>query len=135
MRETFLDIGVLSRALNVDEGTARDVSDLLMGERDPEELANARCWDTGSRSSFNRYPRNEADHVHNVLWCVDRTLDTHGVESIDGGEDCHVNDYYRRIVALYCNTGDSYALTIMYDTTERRFILQSWGSFVEHRNL
>jgi len=71
----------------------------------------------------------QRDRVDLALKIVDLILDTHGVEAIRGEES---NDpYYGDVVATYCNTGDTYAATILYDVGRGRFELTSWGDWVE----
>jgi hypothetical protein len=57
-------------------------------------------------------------------------IDAHGVEAIRG--DYHAGRYYYDIVALYVNTGDTYNPTLLYETDTGRFLLTSWGDWVEH---
>lgn len=56
-------------------------------------------------------------------------LDFHGVEAITG--DYHVDRYHFNIVATYCNAGDSYRTTVLYETETGEFHLVSWGDWVE----
>jgi len=60
---------------------------------------------------------------------IDRLIGTHGVEAIRG--DAHVDNYFYDVVALYCNAGDTYTTTILYDTDRNRFYVTSWGDWVE----
>jgi hypothetical protein len=67
------------------------------------------------------------------LDAIDKLLGTYGTEGIRGQWQ---NGYWCDIVAVYCNTGDTYALTVMqirgntrFD--QSRFIISSWGDFVE----
>ena len=60
-------------------------------------------------------------------------LGTHGTEAIRGEWQ---NGYWCDIVAAYCNTGDTYALTVMHVRGEfsnetGKFIVSSWGDWVE----
>lgn len=67
--------------------------------------------------------------VDAVLDEANRILRTHGVEAIRG--DYHVDNYYFDIVALYLNTGDTYAPTLLYETDRGRFVLTTMGDWVE----
>jgi hypothetical protein len=67
------------------------------------------------------------------LEVIDRLLATCGTEAI-GGE--WQNGFWCDIVAAYCNTGDTYAVTVMairgecrYDSS--RFIVSSFGDWIE----
>lgn len=64
-----------------------------------------------------------------VLDYVDKILRAHGIESIRG--EYHVDNYYFDIVALYVNMGDTYSATLLYETDKRRFLLTTWGDWVE----
>jgi hypothetical protein len=52
------------------------------------------------------------------LEVIDALLDTHGTEGITG--ECQ-NGYWCNIVAAYCNTGDTYNITVMHVRGETRF--------------
>jgi hypothetical protein len=69
----------------------------------------------------------------NRLQAISELLDLHGVEAIKGEWQ---NGYWCDIVACYCNTGDTYALTVIQVRGEQswhrsRFIISSWGDWVE----
>ncbi len=64
---------------------------------------------------------------------INALLGMHGTEALRGEWQ---NGYWCDIVAAYCNTGDTYALTVMHVRGEwsgaaSRFIVTSWGDFVE----
>lgn len=64
---------------------------------------------------------------------INALLGMHGTEAIRGDWQ---NGYWCDIVAVYCNTGDTYALTVIQVRGESRysnsrFIVSSWGDFVE----
>lgn len=56
-------------------------------------------------------------------------LEGHGIEAIRG--EYHVNNYYHDIVALYVNMGDTYNLTLLYDTDRGKFYVTTMGDWVE----
>jgi hypothetical protein len=67
------------------------------------------------------------------LEAIDKLLGTYGKEAIRGDWQ---NGYWCDIVAAYCNTGDSYALTVIQVRGEcsfnrSRFIVSTVGDFVE----
>jgi len=75
----------------------------------------------------------------NVPWrdrleAIDKLLGTFGTEAIRGEWQ---NGYWCDIVAAYCNTGDSYAVTVLHERgdsswrEEGRFIVSSMGDWVE----
>lgn len=70
------------------------------------------------------------------LEACDRLLGTHGTEAIRGDWQ---NGYWCDIVACYCNTGFTYAITIMQVRGEcsfhrSRFIICSMGDFIERNS-
>jgi hypothetical protein len=80
-----------------------------------------------------------AKQVEELMGVANTALGMHGVESIKGNPKqgtfspgSYWGHYLERpTVALYCNTGDTYATTLLYDTLKRKFMLTSWGDFVE----
>lgn len=67
------------------------------------------------------------------LDAIDRMLCTHGTEAIRGEWQ---NGYWCDIVAAYCNTGDTYTLTVIqvrgsHSYAASRFIVSTLGDFVE----
>jgi hypothetical protein len=70
------------------------------------------------------------DRVDIALDAANAALNGHGVEAIRG--DYQVDSYYRDIVALYVNMGDTYDATILYETEPERFTITAWGDWVEH---
>lgn len=66
------------------------------------------------------------------LEAIDKLLGTFGTEAIRGEWQ---NGYWCDIVAVYCNTGDTYATTVMHVRGEwneaGRFIVTSFGDWVE----
>ena len=69
----------------------------------------------------------------NRLETINVLLGMHGTEAIRGDWQ---NGYWGDIVAAYCNTGDTYATTVLRvrgDSSFRssRFIVCSWGDFME----
>jgi len=79
----------------------------------------------------NRYRMTKSLIVDCILDVCDQLLDTCGVESVN--DENSWDDYYANSIALYCNTGDSYAPTILYDTEMGLFDVTSWGDFVENK--
>ena len=61
------------------------------------------------------------------LWVIDQMLDCYGVEAIMG-------DSYSKPDLAYCNTGDTYASTVAYDYTRDKFVVTSWGNWIERND-
>lgn len=67
------------------------------------------------------------------LEAIDKLLGTYGTEAIRGEWQ---NGYWCDIVAAYCNTGDTYALTVIHVRGDGwnpagRFIVSTMGDWVE----
>lgn len=61
------------------------------------------------------------------LTVCDAIMRTHGVEYIS-----HKDDTFRESYGLsYCNTGDTYAPTLVYDHSRGTYRVTSWGDIVE----
>lgn len=59
---------------------------------------------------------------------INKTLNGYGVEVLtDNGWD----KYYANAGVLYVNMGDTYTLTVCYDTRKDRWLITSWGDLVE----
>ena len=66
-----------------------------------------------------------AQLLHLQLWTIDRLLECHGVECIQR------QNVTQQVDLEYCNTGDTYASTVAYDHRKQKFVITSWGDFVE----
>lgn len=62
-----------------------------------------------------------------VLHAIDTILGTHGVECLGEGE--HRNGYAPPYE--YCNTGDSYATTLIYKRATDNLYIGSWATIAE----
>ena len=89
-----------------------------VGRREAVELA---------RMLKNAYGDHEA--IDEALEEANKVLGGFGVEAIQG--NFSVSSYYRDIVALYINRGETYETTILYETAAERFRITSWGDWVE----
>ena len=76
---------------------------------------------------------NIPNQIEIMLNMYNEVLNGFGVEAIQiEGE--YVNSYYRNIVADYVNMGDTYALTILYDVKQDKFMVTTVGDFIEIEN-
>lgn len=92
-----------------DEETADKILALIAGELDPREASeNAAKWD---RQCYNA--PNEDDVI---MEAINELLGTYGVE----GQPCEEDP---RHGISYCNTGDTYALTVFYFSKSGKFRL------------
>jgi len=60
-----------------------------------------------------------------LIMAADEMLKTFGTETLDDADDADWPRYE------YCNTGDTYALTIMLDRDDNRLFISSWGDVAE----
>jgi hypothetical protein len=56
-------------------------------------------------------------------------MEGYGVEAIIGRTETH--KYWDDTVALYINMGDTYNPTIIYDVNDEKFVVTTWGDWVE----
>ncbi len=116
-----------------DKRPTSEFADLLR----PENPSRAVLEDDYSKDARKACQRalsltREVDE-NNRLEAINTLLGMHGTEAIRGEWQ---NGYWGDIVAAYCNTGDTYATTVLQvrgDSSFRssRFIVSSWGDFVE----
>ena len=105
---------------------AKRVRGLMDGSIDPETSPAVQRW---VRWCYNKPDRNEC-----VMRAIDEELGTCGVEAIRSEK--HWRHYYCDIVAVYCNTGDSYCPTVLLSYLHgEAFRIISWGDFVERNRL
>ena len=69
------------------------------------------------------------NHASQVMDAVNHLLGTHGVEAMTCESAWH--RYWMDIVAVYANTGDAYAGTILFDVERGTYVVTSWGDWVE----
>ena len=74
-------------------------------------------------------PSGSGNREGHILSDVNKLIDGHGVEAIRG--EYHVDNYHHDIVATYVNTGDSYSPTVLYETETGRFLVTTFGDWVE----
>jgi hypothetical protein len=92
------------------------------------ELIAKECPDTDryARSCYSDPFNSHMWRVTMALHAIDRILGTHGVESLGEGSGLgHAPPYE------YCNTGDTYAATLIYRRASDNLFIGDWGSIVE----
>ena len=88
------------------------------------------------RNLIRKYQRKYPAHLRQciradkILDAINAEIGGNGVESLQP-EGAYIDRYYYNIVALYINTGDTYNLTVVYDTEQERFYVTSWGDWLE----
>lgn len=103
-RSRSASIKALSEWLRITPAQARELKDAI---------------DAGSRGR----------RAEDAMRLADRLMEASGVEAIEG-EDW-IDGFYGNIVATYVNTGDTYNPTLLHESKTGRFILTSWGDWVE----
>jgi len=92
----------------------------MTSESDPRDYTTVQRW------LAQCY--NEPSRLELIMEAINELLDTYGVEAIRGR---YVDGYYQDIQAVYCNTGDTYDMTILLDHETERFHVTSFGDWVE----
>jgi hypothetical protein len=122
MNKHFFSIDTLMRDLEISQEQAKKIHKIL--------------------AYFRENPHYNYDYslIENAMRQIDAILDTCGVESIhlnmgfeiEGLREEDTRDkYWWDCVLLYCNTGETYQTTILYDVNRDRFLIGSWGDWYE----
>src|SRR3954470_7259047 len=101
-----MTIAKLVDALQITEDAARIVLGLMRGTINPFSVPATEAW---RRQCYNDPDPKRAD---TILHAINATIGAYGTEPIRGN---YVDRYHQDIVAEYCNTGDTYSATILYD--------------------
>jgi hypothetical protein len=75
---------------------------------------------------------NSNKEVREALEFADELIGGHGIEAIEK-RDADVDHYYGDAIAVYVNTGDMYAGTVLYSTEEREFYITTYADWLEAR--
>jgi hypothetical protein len=96
----------------------------------PKNLVHFLGLGAGPAKELARILKSVQSHkeVDLALEAANELLGGHGIESIQGSQ---VGRYYYDINALYVNMGDTYDFTILYDTLKEKFLVVTWGDWVE----
>jgi hypothetical protein len=109
--------------------TAGDTAerDRLLAMLKLESLIDERCPATAAhvQRMYSTPYRNRDWRRSVILHAIDRALGTHGVESLGPVDDEHGPPF------LYCNAGDTYAATLIYDRDADELTIGCWGDALE----
>jgi hypothetical protein len=105
----------------IDRETAIKIRRLLDGRDDPMDYEAGRKLD---RACFHA-----PDKIYSLMTVVDDLLGTYGIECIRATEEW--DRFHGDVVAEYCNNGQSYDATILYDTERMVFYVTSWADWME----
>ena len=109
----------LADRLHIPEPDAAYILALIHREVSPFTIPAVDSWRRAC------YHDPDPDKPETIMRAIDVVLDTCGTEAIWGSQSCTMP------VAEYCNSGDTYATTILYDYDRRCYCLTSWGDWVE----
>jgi len=98
----------------------KELHNLISGKTDPKTYKSVQKW---VDRCFN-----EPTDIELRMEAINEILEGFGVEGIEGK---WVDSYHRENQAVYINTGDTYSLTILYDNELRRFVVTTFGDWVE----
>ena len=102
------------------EEESRQIRNILTGKTNPRDYVSVQNW---LKQCFNEPSENELK-----MEALNEVLKGFGVEAIRGN---YVDSYYQDIQATYVNMGDTYDYTILFDSENEKFVLTSWGDWVE----
>lgn len=115
--------------LQVKKGKSKRILDLI---KEDSAYMNDSCPALKYRSVQNWMSQcfNRPNDHELILCAINQILEGHGVECIRD-ENVYVSRYYGDVIAEYINMGDTYLMTIVYDTAREKFLICSWGDFYE----
>lgn len=112
----------IAAELRIDDATARRIRKILKGDEDPRTVDRTDAW---VRSCYHEPRwREQAEHAVDVL------LETHGVEALfaTGGRKSQRIGWPE---FTYCNAGDTYATTLVFDHRTDAVLITTWGDMLE----
>lgn len=90
-----------------------------------------RDFNKGLRYYDEKYQTyTPGSYAENILEQVSDLVGGYGVEAYRPGENNSMNPKY-----LYVNSGDSYALTLIFNRNSKKFTLSDIGSIIEREEL
>lgn len=107
--------------LKLSTGDVKKIRGIIRGNIDPASVPACQQW---IDQCYNR-----PSDIELRLSAINAILDCHGVEAIPAN---FCGAYPR---ACYCNAGDTYNATILFDYENDQFLLTSWGDFYENNDL
>ena len=114
-------VKTLMTHLGVERDKAQRIRGLMDGSAKTRTYASVVAWESQLYNPSKRLDR--------ALLAINEELDTFGVEPIRAAD--HYDSYWGDTVALYCNTGDSYGATILYDVQRDSWYVTSYGDWID----
>lgn len=103
--------------LKIERAAAINVRRIIRGTMDPASVPAVQQW-------IDQCYSRPSDLELRIA-AINALIDCHGVEALP----VHLSGAHPS--AVYCNAGDTYAATILYCYDSDRFLLTSWGDYVE----
>ena len=122
MQKRFPSVARLERELNVSHEAAMRIRGLMDGSIDPETSPAVEHW------IWQCY--NKPTHHEMVMTAINEAMDAYGVEAIEAADGSWIDNCHLNIKACYCNTGDTYAATILLCHKTGRYMLTTVGDYV-----
>jgi len=110
----------LQEKLALSQADASLLKDLMNGSVNPVKVAE----EMGLLKGFHNDP--EPDHA--IMLIANVMLKGHGEEAVEGE---YVDSYHQNFQIDYINMGDTYSTTLILDNVTKKFLIGSWGDFVE----
>lgn len=107
----------LERAEGAFPGKGQLILNLIQDKTDPAMYASVALW---IRQCFNTPKRIELK-----MLAINEILEGHGVEAIFSEGEMWPD-------MEYVNMGDAYNATVVYDYIDGKFIVTTWGDWIEH---
>lgn len=107
-----------------DQKNAAKLRRLLDGRLNPDHPDHP-----GQSCKENRCHNSRERRLEAIMDAADRLLNGHGNEALT----CpgYHGGFYHDIHASYVNMGDTYALTLVLDHESEKFLVTSWGDYLE----
>jgi len=98
-------------------GKGKELRELLEKKRKTRDYASVR--------ELEAQCYNPPKYMHRLEIALNEILEGYGTEAIFGDSDA------MQPAAAYINMGDTYTATLLYDYTRGRWLVTSWGDWVE----
>ena len=121
----------LQESFDLTDREALTIIAIVRGRLDPWDYPDHPWW----KDAMNPYVYLDMSR-HGVraearMAAIDKILHTCGVEAIENEDGGFDDPYWGSAIALYCNAGDTYAPTILYDIEACRYKITTWGDWYE----
>lgn len=119
----------LQESFDLTDREALTIIAIVRGRLNPWDYPDHPWWK--GTMDVHRYSRSRNTRIEARMAAIDKILRTFGVESIQIEDGDFDDPYWDNTIALYCNAGDTYARTILYDIETCRYRITTWGDWYE----